>query len=1034
MKRFNRKKSSTLALKILLGVLPIVFISLIGVGLSNFYVARSRILKGIQYEIRSFADQTASTLSSFFEQRERDLETLADAPSFLDYYKNNQYGLTWEAESYRNEIQSYFLKFSNRSGVYTSILYLSAKGTTIAAVHDNQVVPSEKIASVTLPKGLQQRFLQRTRLYVEENDERLMYYTKALIDETSNRYGTLVLACDLKVVEEILDQVKVGHNGRAYIADMMGQHVLGVKPDFDDALEAEAKVKGVPWNVIVMASPDEFLSPIAKVRDLTLLFSIIAGLILAAILVLVIRKSVQPIGDMVEGTKRLAQGDLDYRFREPQTVELQSLSRAFNEMATSLQERNTDLEGRIRQLTALRKMEESVIQRLDEESILRTCLQAVAHSFSFDRTALYWVNTEKKTIVGRHLYGSDTMGFSEVAFRKRSVSLGETDVLNEVVRKRKAILVKDPGNDPRINMEFVQESKTKEFLLAPVCGKDKVFGILAADNYFTQRALHDSDKEGIALFANAMGLALENITLVQNLSESEARYRAVLDNSPVAVIGVSKEHRISTWNRGAEQIFAYTDLEIVGKPLAALFPIDSGKEFKTLLTSVIENGSVRDHPMPGKARDGRKLELSLSWGGAHKEFWINKEWTVVIRDVTESKKLQQQIIRSEKLSAMGQLISCIAHELNNPLQAVTGYSQLLLMKAGKSTLLGNSAKTELFDEELEKDLKLIFENSLRCGKIIDNLLLFMRHGEIVKRSVSIGQAINAALELLEYKLKKTANVELEVLIPNDLPHINADLQQIQQIFVNLVNNACDAMSDWPGKKSIKIHCWTDREMVHVEIADSGPGIPESMMDHLFEPFFTTKPEGRGTGLGLTVCREIVEEHGGQIDLTSQVGLGTTFKITLPKSNVKEANKVPKERALPPVLGKNILCVDDELDILTYLIKVVRMEGDFPSSASTFQEAVSRVKQEPYDLIITDIRLGEGSGIELYDSWEKWTHNSRPDFLFLTGDVLNSTLMQNLEKRGLMLLQKPVDMDGLQRAIRSLLGKDSNAKKRIMEKP
>ena len=191
--------------------------------------------------------------------------------------------------------------------------------------------------------------------------------------------------------------------------------------------------------------------------------------------------------------------------------------------------------------------------------------------------------------------------------------------------------------------------------------------VICLDNFFTGRPLTDADREGLMLYANAVGLALENAMLFQNLAESESRLRTVLENSPEAIIGLSREHWINTWNRGAEKIFGLSSAEVLGKPMTVLFPKGGGAEFKNLLNQVMERGAVKDFLMPGQTKDGRLLDLSVSWGGAHADFWMNKEWTLVIRDITEARRLQQQLIRSEKLSAVGQLISGIAHELNNPL-------------------------------------------------------------------------------------------------------------------------------------------------------------------------------------------------------------------------------------------------------------------------------------------------------------------------------------------------------------------------------
>jgi two-component system NtrC family sensor kinase len=406
----------------------------------------------------------------------------------------------------------------------------------------------------------------------------------------------------------------------------------------------------------------------------------------------------------------------------------------------------------------------------------------------------------------------------------------------------------------------------------------------------------------------------------------------------------------------------------------------------------------------------------VSWGGALEDFWMNKEWTLVIRDVTESKRLHQQIIRSEKLSAVGQLISGIAHELNNPLQAVVGYADLLTEEMRESS----ERKGKVDAASLLGDLKIITDNAMRCQKIIENLLLFVRQGEIKKKSISIGRVAQAAVDLLHYKLKKAANIDVSIDAPSSLPEAWGNFQQLQQVLVNLVNNATDAMSGQAGVKTIAISARKDGDMVRVEVVDSGPGIPESVRMRLFEPFFTTKGEGRGTGLGLAVCRQIVEDHGGRMGFRTQVGVGTTFYIDLPAARAEDKEDGVKPPAPPPVKGKTILVVDDEPDVLSFLSKVLEGEGDQVEKASSFRDATVLAAGTKFDLVIADIRLGEGTGLGLFEGWSLWTRSPRPPFLFITGDVVNSILSQEVEGKGLQILHKPIDVSSFQVAVRSLL--------------
>lgn len=496
----------------------------------------------------------------------------------------------------------------------------------------------------------------------------------------------------------------------------------------------------------------------------------------------------------------------------------------------------------------------------------------------------------------------------------------------------------------------------------------------------------------------------ENAALLRNLAESEARYRSLLENSPVAILGLTREHRIVTWNRGAERIFGHVSESVAGKPIGVLFPPDREEEFRNLLTEVMQKGSARDFAISGITREGRRLALSLSWGGPFPDFWMNKEWTLVIRDVTEARRLQEQIIRSEKLSAVGQLLSSIAHELNNPLQAVIGYAQLL-SRSPKNT---------------KEDLKMIVDNSMRCRKIIENLLLFVRHGEVEKRPVPVQKAVLAAIDLLKYKLAKSANISVHRRFPAGLPPVQADFQQIQQVFVNLINNACDALSGWEGSKELKIRARRMGGKVRVEFTDSGPGIPLEVQGRIFEPFYTTKPEGRGTGLGLSVCRQILEEHGGAIGFRSQPGQGAAFWVDLPLAAGKEKKKETEVPEVSPVQGKAVLIVDDESDVLAYLSRAVRLEGNAAETAGSFEEAMAKIQKKSYDLIVTDIRLGDGAGTDLFERWPEGSANVRPPFLFMTGDVLNAALEEAIEKKALPLLRKPVDLPAFQNAVRALL--------------
>lgn len=1010
-------QEDTLGRQLLVGVMASTLLAIALLGLVSYRVVSKQILWYIQQEINGLTQNTALSLQSFFKQRLTDLEAVSETTLISDYHKSRTFGLGQEADFFRRGLRDYFARFADRSHVYYDIFYVNSSGQRVCSIRETDPTFKDEPLSVAVLTFLRQgRKVDLDPFTLMDGGPLVKRYAKPVLDANGQFLGGVVLDLDLRNVEEILGKVRVGRAGSAFLEDEKGMVVLGVKPNTRRPLISVAPIGDMHWKLGVIARSEDFLGPVKQIRNLTIIFSFLACGMVMLLVFWRVSALLQPVQDMVEGTKRFAAGHMDYRIQEPRSSELRVLAASFNTMAESLEARSREVERQFTQLRALREMEETVLERGTEETVLQACLHAVAKGFGLDRTALYWINEEKGLIEGRATYGAESSGVSDQKFRQRSVALGGDDILNEVIRTRRPEIIRDVQTDPRLNTEFVRESRTREFVMAPICGKDKVLGVITADNYFTSRVLDEKDREGLRVFANAVGLAMENVQLLENLRESEAKYRTVLDNSPEAVIGLSKELWINTWNRGAETIFGFAASEIVGKPLSALFAPEQIAKHDDMINLVMTKGPLRDHAIKGSAKGGKELDLSVSWGGPKEDFWTNKEWTLVIRDVTDSKRLQHQLIRSEKLSAVGQLISGIAHELNNPLQAVVGYADLLTEETRGTAALGGTTNAA----SLLSDLKVITDNAMRCQKIIENLLLFVRQGEIIKKPLDVARIAQAAVDLLHYKLKKAANIDVTVDISPLLAKAKGNFQQLQQVLVNLINNATDAMSNQAGPKTIKITAVEKNGLVRVEVADSGPGIPEHARERLFEPFFTTKGEGRGTGLGLAVCKQILEEHGGRMGFRTQLGYGTTFFIELPAAGedaTVESDVAPKK---PPVKDKNILVVDDEPDVLSFLTKVLLAEGDKVYKAKSLQEASDQLMGTKFDLVVADIRLGEGTGINLYENWALWSKHPRPPFLFITGDVVNPTLAHEIESKGLSLLHKPIDVSSFQTAIRGLL--------------
>jgi HAMP domain-containing protein len=460
-------RGRTLSRRILAPVLPAVVAVSVFFGVFSYWMVRRQIVNSVRQVMTSEAANTARSLEGFFQQRLNDLDAVCETPLIADYNKNRGFGLGQEAAVYRRELQRYFKSFSQRSKVYYDIAYVSAQGDRVCSLRPSidpdryrNTFPSNFMDLVRSGKRFDPSF-QRV-----DDGPVIKRYAKPVFDEAGVFLGAIVTDCDMTPVEDILREVKGIDGGSTFMEDMEGKRLLGAEP-----LGARSLFRGEEyihedgqanrWRVVVTAPAREYLAkPLRYIFWSTIISSILGLLFLAFLIVHRVSDLMEPINGLVEGTRRFASGDLHFRFPGLKSLELDVLAGSFNKMAETLEARSRELEKRLRQATALRDMEESVIQRQDEETVLRTCLESVARGFAFDRTGLYWVDTVHKEIVGRYLFGSDGAGFTEMAFKKRRVPLGGDDILNDVLRNRRSVVVKEPGRgqpgQPRVRYGSAQ--------------------------------------------------------------------------------------------------------------------------------------------------------------------------------------------------------------------------------------------------------------------------------------------------------------------------------------------------------------------------------------------------------------------------------------------------------------------------------------------------------------------------------------------------------------------------------------------------
>jgi signal transduction histidine kinase/ActR/RegA family two-component response regulator len=373
---------------------------------------------------------------------------------------------------------------------------------------------------------------------------------------------------------------------------------------------------------------------------------------------------------------------------------------------------------------------------------------------------------------------------------------------------------------------------------------------------------------------------------------------------------------------------------------------------------------------------------------------------------TKLKSSYDLLLNSEKMALMGQVVAGIAHELNNPLTIVIGNIQLMMMR-------------ELNEKNLQS-LTRIKDGADRASRIVKNLLTFAREEKPERKLTDINAVLKKALELRQYELK-VSNIEVHTELANDLPETMADPHQLQQIFLNLIVNAEQAMIDAHGKGLLRLSTRHETGKILIFFADDGPGIPPQNLRRIFEPFFTTKPVGKGTGLGLSICQAIVGEHGGRIDVDSISGRGTTFVVELPVQRwVPQPPAEPTLVRVPSTTRKKILVVEDEPQIRQLFEDVIRDVGHAVEGAANGRIALEMIAKEDFDLIICDVKMPEVSGPEFYAEIKRKGEALERRLIFVTGDLMNAETLRFVESTGRVWLGKPFDIAAITRTIADCL--------------
>jgi len=483
------------------------------------------------------------------------------------------------------------------------------------------------------------------------------------------------------------------------------------------------------------------------------------------------------------------------------------------------------------------------------------------------------------------------------------------------------------------------------------------------------------------------------------LARSEARYRNLVESASDAIATFDANGRFTTVNHAGEIVSGYKRDELIGQWFAPMLPDDELPKvldhFQKALageTGLYETAFLR--------KDREIRTISVTYSTPQKD----EEVLCIIRDVTDQKMLQEQLIQSEKLSAIGQLVSGVAHELNNPLAGISAFAQLLLTE-------------KRFPPDQRTAAEMIYAEARRASRIVQNLLTFARQHKPERVSTLINQVLDDTLELRGYELR-VRGIEVARDYDENLPETLADAHQLQQVFLNLITNAEQAMEKGQREaQRLTVHTRRNDAVIRIEVEDTGPGIPPNLLERIFNPFFTTKPTGSGTGLGLSISLGIVREHGGRIWAENAPTGGARFVVEIPIVTTRTTEELAEVPAAPATGDRlRILVVDDEASVRVALQRYFASRGHEVETTASGKDGLARLREGTFDAVVVDMRMPDLSGEQLYEELRVVDPAHAERVIFTTGQLVDEQVRNFLSSTGRPYIPKPFEFSAFDQAL------------------
>jgi PAS domain S-box-containing protein len=667
-------------------------------------------------------------------------------------------------------------------------------------------------------------------------------------------------------------------------------------------------------------------------------------------------------------------------------------------------------EQHVKQLTALENVTRELTAALDLRHIFESVSDASRAIFDAQRTSIFLTAGEGDRSVCAYASGLSSEFIEAIS----SPFPWKPDPAAPL----QPIYVADATMDASLGhlRPVIEAEGVRSLLVVPLVYGGQPLGTLA----FYHTAPRSYTQEEIELaeaFAHQTAIAINNARLYEDLKASEERYIDLYERAPAMYHTMDLNGVILECNQTEAEATGYAKEELIGRSIFDLLPEDSAESLRQRWPELLSEGWVEGLEFQIRKKDGDLLWVACDTRIVNNERGTPLALRAILRDITDRKRLEEQLLRSQRMEAVGTLASGIAHDFNNLLTGVLGFASL--------------AKTLVPpDGELYEYLDMIERSALRASDLTRQILTFARGSRRPRHAVKINDVVEETLELLRRGIASDITIEKRLMEP--LPIIEGDSAQIQQALLNLCLNGCEAMPQG-GTLTIEtryefiedpyVHRVPDAKpgpYVVISVSDTGIGMDQATQARIFDPFFTTKEPGKGTGLGLAIVYGVVHNHEGFINVYSELGHGSTFRVYLPAQRGSEA--VAATAHFFPVPGgtETLLVIDDEEPVRRLAQHIFRMLGYRIFEAADGQQGLEIFRQhkDEIDLVILDLTMPRLGGVETYRALKAL--NPRIKVILSSGYTQEGRAELILREGASAFVQKPYQMQELAQTVRRVL--------------